>query len=451
MRLTFLGGAGTVTGSRTLVEHDGGKLLVDCGLFQGLKELRIRDRQPLDLHPGDIDAIVLTHAHLDHSGAVPLFVKQGYRAPVYGSSGTVALCGILWRDAAWIQTEDAERANRKGYSKHHPALPLFDLDDVERAVTHLRTVDNHDTREIHGAKVTWRKAGHILGANSVLVETDRQRVLFSGDVGRPNDPIHGAPEPLPDHLDLLVLESTYGDRSHGAQDPEEEIATVVRKTVKRGGRVIVPAFAVGRVQRILWHLARLKAEHRIPDVPVWLNSPLGEAALHAFRSHPEGHGLSEAEVDALCAVVRIAHTRDESVKLNKTDSPCIVLAGSGMATGGRVLHHLTAWGPDPRSTILLSGFQAAGTRGDRLLRGERELKIFGQWIPIHAQVVSLDTLSAHADADELVDWIRTARHAPRRIVLNHGETNGSNTLAKRIEAELDIPCGVASDKMKLDV
>lgn len=451
MNLTFLGGAGTVTGSRTLIETDRSAILVDCGLFQGLKDLRLKNREPVPVPLDRLDGVVLTHAHLDHSGACPLLVRQGYEGLFHTTPGTADLCTILWKDAAHLQVEDAERANRRGYSRHKPALPLYDLADAERAAERCEPHQEHAPFRVGEAEFTYREAGHILGAAGVLVQVGHRKVYFSGDVGRNNDPIHGGPEALPDDLDLLVLESTYGDRLHPDVDPEEAIAEVIRDTVARGGNVMVPTFAVGRVQRLLYHLERLIRSGRIPNVPVYLNSPLGEAALRVFKAHPEGHDLDEEGVRRMCALPKLVRTREESIALNQSKQPCVILAGSGMATGGRILHHLKEWGPDPRHSVLLNGFQAAGTRGERLQRGEIELKIFGEMVPIRAQVHTLDNLSAHADANELIAWLGTARRAPARIVLNHGEPGGSGVLARRIAEETGIPCGVASQGMTTEV
>lgn len=451
MRLTFLGAAGTVTGSRTLVRGEDAYVMVDCGLFQGWKELRLQNRQPFGIRIDQLDAVVLTHAHLDHSGACSLLVREGYQGPIHATDATADLCQILWRDAAYLQEEDAERANRKGYSRHHPALPLFDLRDAERAIDRLHVERLHRVYDVRDLRFTHRDAGHILGASSVLVENHRRRVLFSGDVGRAVDPIQGSPEPLPDDLDVLVLESTYGDRRHEAVDPEEVLGRIVRETVKRGGQVLVPTFAVGRVQRLLHHLARLKAAERIPDVPIYLNSPLADAAQRVFLDHPESHRLTDEEVRAIVDVVTVVKTTEESKRLTASKAPAVILAGAGMVTGGRILHHLAARLEDSRSTVLLVGFQAGGTRGDRLLKGETTLRMFGQDVPVLAHVERLDNLSAHADQDELMTWLGTARRPPRRVILNHGEPTASEALAQRITAETGIPAEVATMRGVVEV
>lgn len=442
MRITFAGGAGTVTGSKLVLEAPGTRLLVDCGLFQGFKNLRLLNRKPMPFDVRHLDGVVLTHAHLDHSGAVPLLVREGWQGPIHASPGSVAIAGALWEDAAHIQDEEATRANRKGYSRHKPALPIYSMKEVITAEQQLVEVADGERVQIGRATVTLRRAGHISGASSVLVELDGKRILFSGDLGRDKDPVQRGPDPLPDDLDVLVLEATYGDRHHQGDDPEAMLGEVIRRTVDRGGLVIIPAFAVGRTQRLLYHLGRLRRRGEIPAVPVYLNSPLAQRAMGAFLAHPEGHRLTPDEVAELAAVAIPIETREDSIRLNKRQEPAILIAGSGMATGGRVVHHLAAFGPDPRNTILLTGFQAGGTRGDRLQRGERELKMFGGWVKINAEVLTLHDMSAHADQGELLAWIRAAKVPPKRILLNHGEPLGADALRSKIEETMFIPCDV---------
>lgn len=441
VELQFVGGAGTVTGSRTLLRHGDTQVLVDCGLFQGFKHLRLLNRRPVPVPGGRLDGVVLTHAHLDHSGAVPLLARQDFRGPVITTPATSALCHILWEDAARLQKEDSERANRKGYSRHHPAEALYTPEEALRAADRLRRVDWGEETALGEAKVWLRRSGHILGASSALIELGGQRVLFSGDVGRPSDPLHGGPEPMPE-VDVLVMESTYGDRRHARGDVEEELGHIVRETIARCGHVLAPVFAVGRAQRLLHHLACLRERGEIPDVPVYLNSPMADRAMDAFLGHPEAHLLSPAEADRLARLPIVVSRREDSIALNQRKKPAIILAGSGMITGGRILHHLQSWAAQDQHTILLTGFQAGGTRGDRLLRGERELKIFGEYVAVRAEVRLLDLLSAHADAEELIAWVRTAPRKPGRILLNHGEPVAADTLRLRIEEQLGIPCEV---------
>lgn len=439
--LTFHGAAGTVTGSKALLEHPGGRLLVDCGLFQGFKHLRERNWQRLPFDPAHLDAVVLTHAHVDHTGHVPLLVKHGFRGRIFATHATAALCEILWPDAAHLQEEAAERANRRGTSKHRPAKPLFTRHDAEVAIERLARRDVGVPFEVAGATVTFRKAGHILGASMVLVEVAGQRVLFSGDVGRAVDPIHGPPDPLP-AVDHLVLESTYGDRLHEDADPEAQLGEIVRKTVARGGHVIVPAFAVGRTQRVLFHLHRLREKRAIPPVPVFLNSPLADRATDIFERHPESHHLSDEEARAVCALPRIARTKEDSVTLNRRTEPCIILAGSGMATGGRVVHHIRTFAPHPEHTLLFTGFQAGGTRGDKILRGARETKIFGSYVPIRCEVAELQNLSAHADYREMLDWVDAGEALPSQVLLNHGAPDAADAFRLRLAERFGLPVRV---------
>jgi metallo-beta-lactamase family protein len=449
-RLQFLGAAGTVTGSRTLLTHDRARLLVDCGLFQGFKALRQQNWKPLPIDVAQLDAVVLTHAHLDHSGAVPLLVRQGYAGPVHATAATADLCRVVWPDAAWLQEEEAERANRKGYSRHHPARPLFEVKDAEKAVHQLVEHPFDVPFPVDGARVTFRQVGHILGAASALIEVDGRRILFSGDVGRTIDPMHAPPEPPP-AADLMVLESTYGGRHHPPTDPEEELAGIVTRTVARGGHVIIPSFAVGRTQRVLLHLLRLRRRHAIPAVPVFLNSPLASRATEAFWRHPEAHTLSPEEARAVGHLPIIVESPEASRELNRREDPCIIIAGSGMATGGRVVHHLQAFLPDPRHTVVFTGFQAEGTRGDRLVRGEPEIKVFGRYVPVHAEIRELANLSAHADQEELIRWVDRAEAKPGRVLLNHGTPAGCDALRLGLEERLGIQAEVPLQGDAFDV
>lgn len=436
VELTFLGAAGTVTGSMTLVQWSGGSLLVDCGLFQGFKAHRRLNWKPLPVDPASLDAVLLTHAHIDHAGRVPLLVKQGYEGPVYGTPGTTSLCEILLPDSGHLQEEAAERANRRGYSKHHPAKPLYTAEEAVAALASLRKVPFGERLELPGGAVaTFFRAGHILGASGILLEVAGKRLWFSGDVGRPRDPMLHPPVPVP-AVDALVVESTYGERRHVATDPEEDLAVVVRRTLKRGGHVIVPAFAVGRTQRILYHLWRLMEEGRIPRVPVFLNSPLATKATDAFKAHPEELLLDRKTCAAACGLPTIVATREESIALNRRTEPCIMIAGSGMATGGRVVHHIRAFAPDPKHTLLFAGFQAGGTRGDRITRGESEVKIFGEWVPIRCEVAELHNLSAHADHVELLDWLKQTPQAPTTTFVNHGSPEAADAMRIHIQETL---------------
>jgi metallo-beta-lactamase family protein len=442
MRITFLGAAGTVTGSKYLLETGRHRILVDCGLYQGFKQLRLRNWAKLPIEPSSIDAVVLTHAHIDHSGYLPLFVRSGFRGRVFCTSATRDLCGIMLTDAGHLEERAAERANRYRYSKHHPAEPLFTEEDARRALTRLQPID-FDRAHDFGAGLTlnYRYAGHILGAAMALFTFEGETVLFSGDLGRPNDPIMYAPEPVAE-AHTLVVESTYGNRRHPKTDAQDELAQIINKTVSRGGSVLVPAFAVGRAQLLLYHLHALKATKRIPDLPVYLDSPMAIDASDIFCAHPRDHRLSDAQARAFCAVARQTQTSEESKAIDASHMPSVILSASGMATGGRVLHHLKVFAPDPRSTILFTGFQAGGTRGAAMVAGAETIKIFGEYIPVRAGVHNMEMLSAHADADEILAWLRHFKTPPKRTFVTHGEPEASDALRKRIQDELHWNCHV---------
>jgi metallo-beta-lactamase family protein len=435
-RLSFWGGVGTVTGSRFLLRAGASRILVDCGLFQGFKQLRLRNWAPFPLSPATIQAVVLTHAHLDHSGAIPLLVKQGFRGQVFCTPPTRDLCEVLLTDSGSLQERDAEFANRHGFSKHHPALPLYTRADADAALPRFRPLPMEQAQRLPGgATLRFHPAGHILGAAMAdIVLPDGRRLLFSGDLGRPGDPLMPDPERI-EVADWLVVESTYGDRRHATEDPEEAIGEVIRRTAARGGTVVVPAFAVGRTQTLLWHLSRLKATRRIPDLPIFLDSPMAQEASDIFTAHPGAHRLSHAEAKRAFAVARYVRDADESRALDNP-VPKVIVSAAGMATGGRVLHHLKAFAPDRRNTILMTGFQAGGTRGAAMLAGAEQVKIHGAYVPIRAEVRNLDMLSAHADADEIMAWLGGFRRPPSRTFVTHGEPAAADALRRRIAEEL---------------
>ena len=452
MDIQFLGAAGTVTGSKYLVRAGASSLLVDCGLFQGFKPLRLRNWAEPPFDPAKISAVVLTHAHIDHSGYLPLLVKKGFRGKIYCSEATADLCHILLPDSARLAEEDAERANRVGYSKHRPALPLYTERDAEAALRHLVTVPfGHAFEPVESLKVTLARAGHILGASTVRMSDGRMTIAFSGDLGRQHDTIMQPPEPIK-HADFLVLESTYGNRIHENSDPDSSLADIIDRTLKRGGTIVIPAFAVGRTQALLLAISRLKKLKRIPaDTPVYLNSPMAQDATSIYRRHPGEHRLSEQECEAMCRAAKIVNSVDESRKLNLSRVPKIIVAGSGMATGGRVTHHIAAFGPHPENTIVFAGFQAGGTRGAAMLAGTKEVKIHGSYVPIRAEVVALGNLSAHADASELVDWLRNFEKPPRCTFVTHGEPAASDALRMRIKDELGWEVHVPEHLEKIEL
>jgi metallo-beta-lactamase family protein len=443
MKITFLGGAGTVTGSKFLVKTGGRKLLVDCGLFQGYKQLRLRNWNPLPVKPSDIDAVLLTHAHLDHSGYLPLLVKSGFKGKIHCTEATRELCAILLPDSGYLQEEDAAYANRKGFSKHSPALPLYTRADGVAALDRFAAIPFHKSVALGGGvEFTLRRAGHILGAAFIELRAEGRTVVFSGDVGRPADPIMRPPE-LPDAADLFVVESTYGDRAHPAEEPRTLLAAAINRAAARGGSVLIPAFAVGRSQALLHLLAQLKAERRIPDLPVYLNSPMAVNATEIYHRHAGEHRLTPAECAAACSVARMVKSEAESRALNAMGEPRVIISAAGMLTGGRVLHHLKAMAPDERNLILLSGFQAGGTRGAALATGAAEVKIHGKYVPVKAEVAQLHSISAHADRTELLQWMGAFPAAPKRVLVVHGEPAAADALRLAIQEKLkwraDVP------------
>jgi metallo-beta-lactamase family protein len=441
--LTFLGATGTVTGSKFLVDSgatDGevGRMLVDAGLYQGLPELRRRNWEAPPISPTTLDAVVLTHAHLDHVGYLPRLVRDGFAGPVVCTRETAQLAEIVLRDSAHLQEEDARFANESGFTRHSPALPLYDTKDVE-AVLPLLTAAAYDARvELGpGLAVTLRRAGHILGSATALVEAAGARTVFSGDLGRPFHPLLEPPDDPP-AADAVVVESTYGDRRHPETD-DGELAAAIRRTVRRGGSILIPAFAVDRTELVILSLRRLREAGEIPDVPIFLDSPMALAALDVYR-HAAGRPGSGMRADAewfgpgqVNAIREVA----ESIRLNQPARSCIIVSASGMATGGRVVHHLRYQLPDSRNTVVLTGYQAEGTRGRQLADGARQVKMHGRYIPVRAEIVQLDSLSVHADADEIVAWLRRIPEPPRTAYVVHGEARASAELAHRIREDLD--------------
>lgn len=436
LTLTSLGGAGTVTGSKHLLEADGRRLLIDCGLFQGLKNLRELNWAPFPVPVQSLDAVLLTHAHLDHSGYLPKLVRDGFRNPIFSTCATMEMAGLILRDSAHLQEKDAEYANRHGFSKHHPALPLYGIRDAERALEQFEPVRIHEPLALgHGATALFRRAGHILGACTIELTWRGVTIAFSGDLGRYGDPVMVDPEAIP-QADYVVIESTYGDRLHERRDPAEALAEVVERTAARGGTVIIPSFAVGRAQQLLYYFWTLKQAGRLGRIPVYLDSPMAIDASELLCRHSEDHRLPPSLCHAACKVATYIREVEESKQVTASPMPKVIISASGMATGGRVLHHIKAFGPDHRNTILFSGFQAAGTRGQAMLQGAKEVKIHGQWIPVRAEIAELPMLSAHADASELMRWLSGFKMRPRKVFIVHGEPNASEALRIRIDREL---------------
>ena len=436
MKLTFLGATGTVTGSKYLLEVGRLRILVDCGLFQGLKQLRLKNWAKLPIDPASVDVVILTHAHIDHTGYLPLFVRNGFAGKVYCTYGTRDLCEILLPDSAHLQEEEAKFANKYGFSKHQPALPLYTRDDALKALSLLSPVDFEQEVDLgDGVTFTMTPNGHILGSAFVRIADGKKSIVFSGDIGRPQHLLMNAPTPIK-QADYLVLESTYGDRTHDKTDPKIKLAETINRTISRGGKLIVPVFAVGRAQEILYAIHLLKAEGKIADVPVYLNSPMAIDATQIFVRHSGEHRLSHAECEAMCRTARMVNTVEQSKALNENPHPMIILAASGMASGGRVVHHIEAFAPNPHNTILFVGFQAAGTRGAAMMEGASSVKIHGEYVPINAEVAFISNMSAHGDYLEILDWLRGFESAPKRTFITHGEPIAADTMRHHIEEKL---------------
>jgi metallo-beta-lactamase family protein len=443
-KITFLGATGCVTGSKYLVEAGGKRLLVDCGLFQGNKELRLRNWDPLPEDPAQFDWVVLTHAHLDHTGYLPRLVRNGFRGPILCNAATRELCDILLPDSARLQEEDAAHAEQGGYSKHKPALPLYTEEEAQAALQRLQEMPRTGAYRISSQfSVRPHDAGHILGSASLELTINEDGtstvVLFSGDLGRYDQPILKDPEPPP-RADYLLCESTYGDRDHPTDSPSDALAEVINRVSKRGGVVVIPAFAVGRTQTLMYVLRQLEDAQRIPHLPVYIDSPMAISVTDLYLRHPEDHDLEftrqEAAGDPLNAhKVHLARTPEESREINNIITPCIIISASGMATGGRVLFHLARRLPDPRNAVLLAGFQAEGTRGRALLEGAKTVRIHGEDVVVRAEVVELRQFSAHAGRSEILRWLTGLPAPPRQTFMVHGEPAAASSLQAAIQSQ----------------
>lgn len=438
--LTFLGAAGTVTGSKFLLKFERRRVLVDAGMYQGEKQWRSMNWAQFPVPPDEIDDVVLTHAHMDHCGYLPALVKHGFRGSIWATGGTTALAEIVLRDAGFLQERDAEHAELYGYSKHHPAMPLYTVDDVERTLTKFRTVDYDTDVELGGGVVCrWTRAGHILGSASVRLSTDSTAIVFSGDIGRHDHPVLRSRD-IPPGAPYVVVESTYGDREHPDPPvPHEEFAQAIRDTAARGGQVLIPAFAVDRTEVVLKTIGEMQKAGRIPVLPIYVNSPMALNALRVYRS-PACHDelRPDLDVESFLGLENVIETPDaeDSRELNALRGPAIIISASGMATGGRVLHHLEHLLPDRRNTVILTGYQATGTRGRSLEEGTRELKLHGRYVPVRAQIVRDAEFSVHADSTDLMDWLRELDPVPETVFIVHGEPGAARALHDRIADEL---------------
>ena len=440
MKLQFLGATDTVTGSKYLLRCGAHNLLVDCGLFQGYKPLRLRNWNKLPVRPADIHAVVLTHAHIDHSGYLPLLARQGFQGKVFCTPATADLCRILLPDSGHLQEEEAEYAGRHGFSKHARPEPLYTKEDALRCLKLLRPVAFGKAFEpVPGVQARLSPSGHMAGSSFVRLDDGTRSVLFSGDIGRPNDPVLKPPVAM-DGADYLVVESTYGDRLHPPADTLDALARVINRTAARGGVVVIPAFAVGRAQSLLHSIGQLRARGLVADTPVYLNSPMAANALHIYEKYQSELRLSPDECEAMAMLPQIIDTPEQSRSLNTRKGPMIIIAASGMATGGRVVHHLKAFAPHKRNTILFAGYQAGGTRGATIAGGATSVRIHGEEVPIRAEVAMLDSLSAHADSAEIVQWLKGFKAAPRTTFITHGEPAAADAMRQRIEHELGWAC-----------
>jgi metallo-beta-lactamase family protein len=451
MKITFLGAADSVTGSKHLVDAGGARVLLDCGLFQGFKLLRERNWAPPMVAPGSIGAVVLSHAHLDHSGWLPALVKHGFKGPVYATQATRDLAEVLLLDSAHLQEEDARRANRGGWSRHTPALPLYSVTEAKRAIAKMIAVPAGRGVRIGDAQIDFTPVGHLLGATALSLRAAGRTLVFSGDLGRADDLLMPAPRQI-SHADVLLIESTYGNRVHPVQDVQARLGAIIRATTRRGGSVLLPSFAVGRAQALLLVLQRLKAAGEIgPQLPIFLDSPMATAATALYQHHRKLLRIGAREAATLTEDVTLVATPRESEQLTRSRWPKVVISASGMATGGRVLHHLKAMAPDPRNAIVFPGFQVGGTRGANLIAGAREVKIHGEYVAVKAEVSHLEGFSGHADAQGLMDWLRGFDAPPAQTFVVHGEPAAADALRMRIKDELNWRVAVPEHGATLEV
>ncbi|HPC35125.1 MAG TPA: MBL fold metallo-hydrolase [Candidatus Marinimicrobia bacterium] len=440
--LTFLGATGTVTGSRYLLKTEHKQYLIDCGLFQGLKELRLRNWEPFPISPENIDAVILTHAHIDHTGYLPRLVRQGFKGAIYATTATTDLCQILLPDSAHLQEEDADYANKKHFSKHSPALPLYTTEDALKALDLFKPIAYGSRLQLDdGVSLTFHDAGHILGSSFIDLhlpfDGEERRLLFSGDLGRPNQPILRDPQAV-FGTDYLIVESTYGDRLHSNEDPKEALTRIINESVRRGGVLVIPSFAVGRTQELLYTIRELEEANRIPHLTIYMDSPLAIKATKIFSKNKQDFDLKSKTLELKgknvleTAKLHFAQTQEESKAINKIKSNAIIISASGMATGGRILHHLFNRLPDPKNTVLFIGYQAVGTRGRTILDGAESVKIHGQYVPIRAHIESTSCFSAHADYHEILAWLSNFNSGPRKVFIVHGEPEPARSLSDKI-------------------
>jgi metallo-beta-lactamase family protein len=442
IQIHFLGAAGTVTGSKFLIEILDKKIMVDCGMFQGLKKLRRLNWESPPVDASTIDAVLLTHAHLNHTGYLPGLVKSGFKGKIYGTAPTLDIAEIILRDSAKIQEEEAAQANQNGYSKHSTAKPLYNLKDVDKALYRFEEIPLSQWLTLfEGIRVRFQYNGHILGATFIEIEAGRRRLVFSGDIGREQDYLLYPPK-KPDRADLLFIESTYGDRIHQENDTEQELLQIILETWKDGGTLIIPSFAVERTQKLMYLLWQLRDKGLMPDMPVYMDSPMGANVLHVFHRWTDWHKLPKSDCTKMCEFIHTITDIKDTWKVIDNRKPKIVIAGSGMVTGGRVLTYLTRYIGNPATRVLLVGYQAEGTRGRQLQEGAHEVKIYGQYYPVRARVLELQGLSAHAGQMGLLNWLGSIKKKPGKVFITHGEARTSDVLRVKIKDKYGWDCTV---------
>lgn len=450
LKIDFLGAVGTVTGSKFLISSESNRILVDSGLFQGVKSLRLRNWNPFPVDAAKIDAVVLTHAHIDHSGYLPVLVKNGFRGPVYCTHPTADIGRILLLDSAKIQEEEAAYANRKGFTRHKPAQPLYTEEVARQACNRFKPVSFGEVVQVGEMQVRLAPGGHILGAACALISSGGRSVLFSGDIGRPSHPLMYTPDPS-GRPDYVVMESTYGDRNHKPVALEEALGEVVRKTIGQKGVLLIPSFAVGRAQTIVYSLLTLFGRKEAPRAEVFMNSPMATNVTDVYLRHAKYHRLSEEATALMCGGITFVNSVEESKQLNRRSGPMVIISASGMLTGGRILHHLKAFAGSRKNTILLPGYQAPGTRGGLLVGGADRIKIHGRYVPVRAEVIQLDIFSAHGDQQELLKWVESIGHKPKRVFLVHGDPGATDALRLRLEEDLGLQVHVPEHRENVEL
>lgn len=442
MKIQFYGAVGTVTGSKYLLTIGSKKILIDCGLYQGRKELRLRNWEAFPFQANQVNSVLLTHAHIDHSGCLPLLIKKGFNGLIYTSAATRDLCSVLLPDCGHLQEEDAKYANKHGFSKHHPAQPLYTEQEAVAAMSYFKDIEFGQPMQIASeATAIWSRAGHIFGSGFIKIETPSASILFSGDMGRLDDDLMNPPAKIKS-ADYLVLESTYGDRLHQEVDPKADLANIINQTAQQAGTVLIPAFAVGRAQKMLYLIYQLKQEQKIPNIPVYIDSPMATKASKIMFRHTNEHRLSKELCAKVCGIANYVDSQQDSMALDAQPMPKIIISASGMATGGRVLHHIKAFAGDYRNSIVFSGFQAPGTRGADMVAGKKQIKIHGGFIEIKAGVYNIGNTSAHSDYSEILSWLENFDSPPRKIFITHGESAAANSLKQKIEEKFGWECVV---------